>query len=111
VERVDNSRSTRTGDADEIVAETEKVVQMDDIGSELLEDALKGLPKKCVRPRCDSCVLGSIDAVVGGEAGVRCARQATTPTVRSIRDVKDADIIRLAKLLGQVEAVDLRSLR
>jgi hypothetical protein len=71
MERIDHSRTARAGHADQIVTKAEKIVKVDDLRLERVENALKAPTKKRVRPGRHSRVLGAIDTVVGRQAGVR----------------------------------------
>src|SRR5207249_9668728 len=110
VKRVHDGGAARPGEAHQIVTETQVVVKVNDVGTEVVEDALEASLEKAVRPVGDARVFAAVDAVIRLNAAGRLAPQAAPPRARGIRDVENANVFGPVQMSREVEAVDLRSL-
>ncbi len=110
MERVYDHRAARTGQGDEIIAEAEEIMEMDDVGTKLAENRPKAPSEKVVRPVCQADVFPAVDAMIGGQAVDGLASQSPPPVARDVREVEDPDVVGPGQLAREVVAVHLRPL-
>lgn len=111
MEGIDEGGPGGAGDAEEIVAETHVVMEVDDVGAELGEGAGEGLLEEAVGPVGRAAELHAIDAMEGAEAMIGAAFEASWGAGAGVGDVEDADgVAEGGEGVGEMEAVHLGAL-
>jgi hypothetical protein len=112
VQGVEDRRSAGAGGADQIIAEAEVVVEMNDPGPEFGECRSERIVEEWIGPVGNPTVLASVDAVKGPEPVLVAALESAGKTGGGIRDMEHAHLVaHLLEGMAELQAVHLGTLR